>query len=285
MSPIDLLIGRPTPRLQAAEKLAVASQVVLSQPEKSDLALTYGPDYGEEEIREHIGAWLSQKYRPAAGPITKERIIITNGASGELAAILKKFADPSYSRRMFLVEPTYFLALQSFFDAGFGQKMQGIPEDDEGIDLSFLRSRLEEEESRHSASIPNSEPPRTKFEHHGYRKLYKYVLYVVPTLSNPSGKTMSMHHRQELVKLARQYDILLIADDVYDFLAWPADDTLPHEDLELPPRLVDIDRQMDGTTEWGNVVSNGSFSKLVAPGLRVGWCEATPSFTYALSTV
>ncbi|KAI0095900.1 PLP-dependent transferase [Daldinia grandis] len=283
MKPIDLLIGRPTPNLQAADKLAAASQRVLSLSEKSDLALTYGPDHGEDSIREHIGGWLSQKYRPVSGNITQDRIIITNGASGALAGILQKFTDLLYTHRVFLVEPTYFLAVQTFLDAGFGQKMRGIPEDDEGINLEYLRRQLEEDNK--TDDLLNTGVPRTKFADQGYKKLFKYVLYVVPTLSNPSGKTMSIHHRTALVELARQNDILLIADDVYDFLAWPADDGLSHEGLELPPRLVDIDRQMAGSSEWGNAVSNGSFSKLAAPGLRVGWCEAMPSFIHGLSTV
>ncbi|OTB02553.1 hypothetical protein M426DRAFT_13344 [Hypoxylon sp. CI-4A] len=284
LPPINLLIGRPTPRLQAADKLAVASQAVLSRPEKSDWALTYGPDHGEDDIREHIGTWLGQKYQSLPGPVTKDRIIITNGASGALGAILQKFTDPLYTRCTFIVEPTYFLAIQSFLDAGFGPKMQGVPEDDEGIDLEFLQGRLDEEESKHTNNSQDTEVPSTKPSNLGYKKIYKYVLYVVPTLSNPSGKTMSMHHRKALVELARKYDILIIADDVYDFLAWPADDKLAQEGLELPPRLVDIDRQMAGTSEFGNTVSNGSFSKLVAPGLRAGWCEATPSFIHSLST-
>ncbi|KAF3064302.1 hypothetical protein GL218_02739 [Daldinia childiae] len=283
MKSINLLIGRPTPNLQAADKLAAASQIILSQPQKSDLALTYGPDHGEDSIREHIGDWLSQKYCPISGHITQDRIIITNGASGALAGILQKFTDPSYTRRIFLVEPTYFLAVQTFLDAGFGQKMRGVPEDDEGIDLEYLRHRLEEDSK--TDDVLNTGVPRTKISSQGYGKLFKYILYVVPTLSNPSGKTMSMHHRTALVELARQYDILLIADDVYDFLAWPADDSISHGGLEFPPRLVDVDRQMAGSSEWGNTVSNGSFSKLAAPGLRVGWCEAMPNFIQGLSTV
>lgn len=283
LKPINLLIGRPSPRLQAADKLAEASQVVLLQREVSDWALTYGPDHGEDDIREHVATWLSQKYQPKPGPITRDRIIITNGASGGLTAILQKFTDPLYTRRMFLVEPAYFLALNSFLDAGFGRKMQGVPEDDEGIDLEFLQRRLEEEESKYADQTQTSGAPTTKPEDLGYKKLYKYGLYVVPTLSNPSGKTMSLHHRKALVELARKYDILLIADDVYDFLAWPTDDSLPHEGLEIPPRLIDIDRQMGVISEWGNTVSNGSFSKLAAPGLRVGWCEATPKFVYGIS--
>ncbi|KAI5865217.1 PLP-dependent transferase [Durotheca rogersii] len=281
---IDLLMGRPTLRLQGARELAAASQTILLQSQASGRALTYGTDHGDDSIREHVAVWLSRKYRPASGPISLDRVILTNGAAGALAGVLQKFTDPAYTRRMFLVEPTYFLAIQTFFDAGLGRKMQGVPEDDEGIDLEFLRRRLEEEESRALDRTALDVDFTTKLPSHGYRKLYKYALYVVPTLSNPSGKTMSLHHRRALVELARQFDILLIADDVYDFLAWPDDDNLSHKDLELPPRLVDIDREMAGASEWGNTVSNGSFSKLMAPGLRVGWCEATPSFIRSIST-
>ncbi|KAI1800426.1 PLP-dependent transferase [Daldinia bambusicola] len=283
MKSIDLLVGRPSLNLQAADKLIAASRTILSQSEKSEPALTYGPDHGDDRIRRHIGAWLSQKYRPVSGNITQDRIIITNGASGALSGILQKFTDPLYTRRIFLVEPTYFLAAQTFLDAGFGRKMRGIPEDDEGIHLEYLRRQLEEDSmSDDSSDIDMS---ATKFASQGFRKLFKYVLYVVPTLSNPTGKTMSLQHRIALVELARRYDMLLIADDVYDFLAWPDDDDIPHEGLELPQRLVDIDRQMPGLNEWGNAVSNGSFSKLAAPGLRVGWCEAMPNFISGLSTV
>ncbi|CRG86091.1 hypothetical protein PISL3812_03094 [Talaromyces islandicus] len=60
------------------------------------------------------------------------------------------------------------------------------------------------------------------------------------TFSNPSGKIMSLSRRQELVRLARKYDALLIADDVYDFVYWKSDTSasadalLPHSPLCLP---------------------------------------------------
>ncbi|KAJ5991466.1 Pyridoxal phosphate-dependent transferase major region subdomain 1 [Penicillium canescens] len=52
-----------------------------------------------------------------------------------------------------------------------------------------------------------------------------------------------------------------------------------------PPRIVDVDRELDGgpLDQFGNTVSNGSFSKLIGPGCRVGWAEGTEDFVYGLS--
>ena len=180
-----------------------------------------------------------------------------------------------------MVEPTYFLACPIFQDAGFTGRMRGVPEDKEGIDLEFLRARLEDAEST------DWDRTGAKCLDTGYPKLYKHIIYCVPTFSNPSGKTMSRSRREGLVKLAREFDALVVSDDVYDFLRWPADQMKPLDtDLGvLPPRLVDIDKSLEGGTEYGNTVSNGSFSKIVAPGTRVGWLEAAEPFITAMAKV
>lgn len=106
---------------------------------------------------------------------------------------------------------------------------------------------------------------------------------------------MSLRRREELVRVARQYDALVITDDVYDFLQWPSssDHGLKYQELSLDtavlPRVVDIDRYLDGGPEqegfngFGNVASNGSFSKICSPGIRTGWCEGTAKLSYGLS--
>lgn len=150
------------------------------------------------------------------------------------------------------------------------------------------------------------------------RKLYRFVIYCVPTFSNPSGRIMSLRRRQQLIQLARKYDALVIADDVYDFVHWeidldeyaPSPSDTPYsqspssekpsicsslsshppshtqtQSRALMSRLVDIDRKLDGgpIDNFGHCVSNGSFSKIVGPGCRVGWAEATPAFIHGLS--
>ncbi|KAK4909481.1 Valine--pyruvate aminotransferase [Elasticomyces elasticus] len=180
------------------------------------------------------------------------------------------------------------LAFRIFGDAGFADKMKAVPEDDEGVNLAVLRRGLEESEKearRNGADRPMYKPERKR------AKVYKHVLYCVPTFSNPSSRTMSLEHRTELVKIARVYDMLLVADDVYDFLQWPADISTDRPlDAEMQvahlPRLVDIDRDLEGGAErkgadgFGNACANGSFSKIVEPGVRVGGTTASGGAPY-----
>lgn len=99
-------------------------------------------------------------------------------------------------------------------------------------------------------------------------------------------KVVSLRRREGLVRLARRFDALIIADDVYDFLQWPSDPNAPDtKEIASTPRIVDVDGYLDGgpKDEFGNAVSNGSFSKLIGPGMRVGWAEGTENFAYGLS--
>lgn len=105
---------------------------------------------------------------------------------------------------------------------------------------------------------------------------------------------MNIQKREELVRCARDFDALVICDDVYDMLQWPAtvsDDGQEHVGMAKAPlpRLCDIDRYMEGGTTrtgadgFGNVISNGSFSKICAPGARCGWVESTGSLAHLVS--
>jgi DNA-binding transcriptional MocR family regulator len=98
--------------------------------------------------------------------------------------------------------------------------------------------------------------------------------------------------REELVRIAREFDALVITDDVYDFLQFPADANVSFEATTrqaVLPRIVDVDRYLDGGVErtgadgFGNAVSNGSFTKICGPGLRTGWVEGTAKMAHGAS--
>lgn len=170
------------------------------------------------------------------------------------------------------------LVFRIFEDAGFGSKMRAVPEDEDGIEISYLRKEIEEsEEKARSEGTPRYKPDRDR------AKVFRHIVYCVPTFANPSSRTMTLSRRVELVRLARDYDILLVSDDVYDFLQWPADvsskDQVSGSGTNLEtmktchlPRLVDIDRELDGGADrkdadgFGNAMSNGTFSKIAGPG-------------------
>ncbi|ODH53317.1 hypothetical protein GX48_00513 [Paracoccidioides brasiliensis] len=261
MRQINLFRGWPNPSLHPLPALTTATSTILSNPLLSAPALSYGPNEGDASVRAEIARWLSGQ---------------------NLACLLQVFSDPLYTRNVWLVVPTYYLECRIFDDAGFSGKLREVSEDAEGVDVEELARGLESSEGRAGAE-KGWERERNS------ESLYKHIIYTTPTFSNPSSKVMSLRRREELVLLARKYDALIISDDVYDHLQWPVPSspspTKIYPDKALVPRIVDVDRYLDGgpQDDFGNAVSNGSFSKIVGPGCRVGWAEGTDKFVYVLS--
>ncbi|KAH0542589.1 hypothetical protein FGG08_002997 [Glutinoglossum americanum] len=285
---INFKRGWPNPSLLPVAHIKAAADTVLSNPSIAIPGLLYGPDLGYEPLREEIAKWLTKFYAPS-NPILSGRICITGGASQNLACILQAFSDPLYTRNVWMVAPTYYLACGIFEDSGFAGKLRAVPEDEEGIDMRFLGQAILKSEA--AARLEGNDKPTIK-PNRPWGKIYSHIIYAVPTFSNPSSKTMSLARRSELVHLARDYDALIITDDVYDFLQWSVSeevDSAINWGKAVLPRLVDIDRELDGGAErggadgFGNVASNGSFSKIIGPGVRTGWNEGTDKFTFALS--
>ncbi len=323
---INLLRGWPAPatlpvaQLQEATAALLSGTGVGSGPTTLIDSLQYGPDPGFLPLREEVAHYLDGVFgdfvpsdAPAASgapPIGVDRICITGGASQSAACILQSFTDPSYTACVWVSAPCYYLMCPIFEDGGFAGRLRAVPEDGEGINLELL-------EAGFRSCGPAAAAPKYKTHLPTARKAYRHVVYVVPASSNPSGRTMSLARREQLVRLARRYDALVVADDVYDFLQWhvegqgganghSANGTNGHSNgnghangnghtsgIPLPtplPRLVDIDRMLphDGTLSessraFGHAISNGSFSKIVAPGMRTGWVEGTPDFANGLA--
>jgi DNA-binding transcriptional MocR family regulator len=89
------------------------------------------------------------------------------------------------------------------------------------------------------------------------------LFYTIPAYQNPTGSVLPAARRQALVELAQRYGFIVVADEVYHLL---------HYGPPPPPPLASFD-----TSPRGCVVSLGSFSKILAPGLRLGWVQAHPA--------
>ncbi|KAI1170825.1 pyridoxal phosphate-dependent transferase [Nemania sp. FL0916] len=335
--PINLLRGWPAASLLPAESLRIASQTALSDPAIWSPGLEYGPDPGYQPLREALARWLGRFYRdvipapagsgtsdespqPRAATGGKEedeanRITITGGASQSLACLLQSFTDPARTLAVWLVAPCYFLACPIFADAGFAGRMRAVPEDDEGVDVTVLEREmcaLEKEMQDKADRGESGLGLGSGYKEAGpHRKIYRHVVYCVPSFSNPSGCTMTLARRWALVDLARRHDALVVCDDVYDMLQWrvqvPATTTTstPSSTLSssqpspspqnldfhkaILPRVVDLDLAAARSPHdpagkhFGHVVSNGSFSKLVGPGVRTGWTYSTADFAFGTS--
>lgn len=285
--PINLIKGWPSASLLPISLIENGAKQALEDSAVNVPAMSYGPDEGDMRLRQAVSTWISEFYdvEPDAS-----RICITGGASQNTACLLQTFTDPVYTRNVWMIAPAYMLAFRIFDDAGLHRKLRAVPEDDEGVDIEFLRRALKQDAEDARKAKDQVEGPVYKVQR-PWNKFYKQVIYAVPTFSNPSSRTMSLRRRKELVALAREYDALIITDDVYDQLQWPVKpdqgtDTDSSLRKAVQPRLVDIDRTMEpvpSSGSFGNVASNGSFSKICGPGTRTGWVEGTPKLAYGVS--
>ena len=290
---LNFFKGHPSFRLLPNEEIIKATTELLT-PETRDFdadtenrhPLTYGSDPGAKWVRETICSFLNDQVfklsKDSKMRSTPECINLDSGASYGILSILLQstLAHTGYTKQAFIISPTYFLINNCFIDAGFAGKLTAIDEVGyDSIDFETLEKKLEEFSSQPSNTdttncIENPQSDRSK-------KVYKYVIYLVPTYSNPSGHSYSESTRIRLIQLARKYDMLIIADDVYDILNYDEDISGDNNLLPTPPtRFVHLDRntRVEGQDDpFGNTISNATFSKLIAPGLRFGYHETVTS--------
>lgn len=157
-------------------------------------------------------------------------ILITSGAQQALSLIALCFLDPGDT---YLTNtPAYLGAIQAFH--AFEARCESIPMNRDGIDTNRLRRNLE------------------RLRRTG---IYPKFIYCVPNFQNPSGETMSLKIREELLSIASEYDFLIIEDDPYGELIF--------EGKPIPP-IKSLDKK-------GRVIYLSTFSKILAPGFRLGW--------------
>ncbi|BAD84375.1 multiple substrate aminotransferase [Thermococcus kodakarensis KOD1] len=135
--------------------------------------------------------------------------------------------------------PTYLAALNAF--KFYDPEFISIPLDDDGMKVDVLEEKLKK---------LKAEGKRIKF------------VYTVSTFQNPAGVTMSLERRKHLIELANEYDFLIVEDNPYSELRYSGE--------PIPP-IKHFDDE-------GRVIYLGTFSKIFAPGFRLGWVSAHPHF-------
>ncbi|MCR9143636.1 MAG: PLP-dependent aminotransferase family protein [bacterium] len=244
--------GLPNPALFPVAEIARAAADVFER--EGQAALQYANSEGLPALRE----WISARYKKIHDlNIPPDEILITSGSQQALDLLGKTLIDPG--RPVIVEEPAYLGALQAF--AMYEPRFHHVPLESDGVDVNALEhlpmirgnpagddaypSGTGDSASRNRSGSPNSEP----------------IFYTTPDFQNPAGVTCSTEKRRRLAGLA---DRLTIIEDN------PYGDLIYDDDSERPPLLRSLDDR---------VILLGSFSKIVSPGVRVGWvCAKRPLY-------
>lgn len=191
--------------------------------------------YSPNQGQPEIRDWIAG-YMIADGctALTPDNIIITNGAKHGIELVCKLMLDEGDA--VVVTAPTYFSAIPIF--RSFGVEFIEAPQDKDGLCVDTLREILD------ARAAAGARPPK--------------LIYNVSDFHNPTGLSMSVDRRVALVALAEERGVRVIEDNPYRRVRFTGHSL---------PTLKALDRS-------GVVIHAGTFSKLVAPGLRIGWLAA-----------
>lgn len=215
--------GYPDPSIFPIDQLRRVFDYVLK--ENGRQALQYTTSEGLPSLRNKIAGRLIK----SGVKCGLENIFIIQGGQQGLDVVAKMFIDQG---DVIITEnPTFVGALIAF--NSYEPRYVTVPMDDEGMKMKELEKELR----------ANS---KVKF------------IYTIPDFQNPTGITMSLERRKQLVNLANQYNVMILEDS-------------PYRELRFEGTMIPSIKSLD--TE-GRVIQLGSFSKILCPGMRLGWVVA-----------
>lgn len=228
--PIYFGDGAPAAEAIPVERLKEASAKAWNH---APAAMGYGESEGYQPLRELIADWM----RPRGIEAQAGNVMVTSGSTQGIEAICRVMLDPGDT--IIVENPTFLGALEIF--QTYEVTIAGVDMDEDGMATDHLRHILESE-------------PKAK------------IIYTIPTFHNPTGTTLSLERRHELLELARQHQVVVVEDDPYE--------SLQYDGERVPPlRAMNED-----------VIHLGTFSKTIAPAVRTGWAVApTPLFELMLA--
>lgn len=222
--------GFPNPLTFPVEELKeILAELMEEMPEK---LLQYGSTAGSVALREQ----LVKRYKSQGIDCTIDNLIITTASQQAIDLVSRIFLNPGDTLVCGL--PSYLGALQAF--NAYGARPVGVKADEE-IDAVI--------------TALTSVGRKPKF------------IYAIPDFQNPSGVTMDMKKRQELIDVARKHDMYILEDSPYKDIRFEG---------ESYPTLYSMDPE--------RVILFGTFSKTFAPGFRLGWVLANEQVVDKVNT-
>ncbi len=166
-----------------------------------------------------------------------DEIITTTGSQQALDLIGKTMINPG--DKVIMEGPTFLATIQCF--RLYGAQVVSAPIDADGVKVDVLEQLIIEHQPR--------------------------FIYLIPTFGNPSGAMLTLARRKRVLELAVKYHVLVVEDDPYSELYFGK--------APPPPSMMSLSQTVPGSRDW--LVYCGSFSKVLSPGLRVGWMIAPPA--------
>jgi 2-aminoadipate transaminase len=216
--------GLPAPELFPVKEMQAAVDKVFAQHGRE--AMQYGAAKGVTALRKTIVDHVAEKENVHA---ELDNVLVTTGSEQVLDLVGKAFVNPGDT--VLIEEPTYLCALDVF--KSYGAKFVSVPMDENGLRMDALEETLRQH-------------PEAK------------LLYTVPNFQNPTGRTLTEERRQQLVKLADQYDFFVLEDN-------------PYGEIRFAGQHVPAVKSFD---QNDRVFYMSTFSKTLAPGFRLGWVVA-----------
>lgn len=212
--------GMPAPETYPSKELAqIANDILLNNP---IVALQYGITEGYAPLIEQTKARLAKFGIGNSG----NSLIMTSG--GQQAIELTTKALINEGDGIACENPSFIGALNAF--RSYNAKLYPVPVEDDGMNIDILDDVL-------------SKNKNIKF------------IYTIPTFQNPSGITMSLEKRKQLLEVAKKHDVFILEDS-------------PYWELRFAGESVPAVKSMDTDNR---VIYAGSYSKVMSPGLRVGF--------------
>lgn len=219
---ISLAGGNPASELFPGEELSkIAGKILMTQPA---LALQYGTTDGYGPMKEAAAS----RAKKADSMKDTDKIIITTGAQQGIDLAIRVLINEG--DKVVVEAPSFVGTLNSL--RSYQADLIGVTVEDDGMNMDELEDVLKNNDVK--------------------------LIYTIPTFQNPSGATMSLEKRKKLLKLASEYDVLIIEDN-------------PYGDLRFAGENVQTLKSMD---DDDRVIYVGSFSKILSPGMRLGYVVA-----------
>ncbi len=215
--------GLPDPDLFPIDEVNEIAQYVLAT--EGSTALQYGPTEGDPGLRQQLVKYMQQQ----GIQVGVDNILVTTSSQQGLDLVGKVFVSPGDI--VMTGMPTYVGAIQAF--NSYLADMHPVSLDNLGINTGLLDAEI-------AKLAQNQQKPK--------------FIYVVPDFQNPSGLTMDVARRKELIAIAEKYDLIIVEDSPYRQLRFEG---------EHQPPIFSMNSE--------RVVSLFTFSKILLPGFRLGW--------------